>query len=177
MIKKFNQIFENNNDKSIIEDAFVSLMDVYAISPLYLLIKNKIIDVNMEYYDYSIIGHLYAFHSNDEHNKYLYRLLKALLDNGADVNTIDKDGDTVLMTAYFIDKELGNADFNFFKLVLEYNPDLSLTYNGVSGNKVDIFDLLKTENEEKNLSQYIIIKHPDLYKKYLKNKTIKKFKI
>jgi len=100
--------------------------------------------------------------------------IKLFLEDGADkiVNYVNEDGENILtIAAYFTknDEDGFRPSFDIVKMLLEY--DINWNFKDSDGN--DFIELLDTEE----MKEEIINLYPEKYKKYLREKKAKKFKI
>ena len=159
MIKKFNQLFENNNySKKEIEDLYTTFHDKYCIAGLLYLMKTTDIDPNFNVGDGSSLAYIDEYFKGDYDT--LIDLVKVLIKKGADVNTLDIDGKPPISIA---------KSYDIIRLLLDADCDLNIVIDNGDGEDVLEYD--------ETLRKFVEKEYPKNYEKYLRKKQAKKFKI
>lgn len=136
-LNAFMHAVKNSNSESDL-DAVVKLLD-----------KNTI---NLKNYDGN--SALFLAIKNFHNGKSNYQTIKYLLENGADVNTVDNRNNTPILNIFEFEK-----DEDLAELLLEYNPDIDIVSDNM--NTSLHYAIINYPN---NTSKKIIFKMIDLIK-------------
>jgi len=167
--EKFKQLLNDNiySDKSKSKSInSIINMELFGSTPLLKILNNNRIeffnyivdDMDLNYSSFDIKSPLVYCLWNSE-----FDMFQLLIDNGADINSISKSNNQTPL--------IFGADLNNLKKIqicIENDADWSIC----SGDQC-FLDIL----ESNGFKKYIIKKYPEHYKKYLKQKATKKFKI
>ena len=157
-----NKRFTENNFKSITALSFAFFYEQYDV--VKLLIKNDInLDVfdpiNNTYFISSVVIKYYII-SRDIGKNDILSILNLMIKKGADVNLINKDGDTALILA---------AKYTINKLIYIL-IDAGSDWNIMNKDDQDFIDILGDFT-------FLIKKYPTKYREYKKKKTSSKFNL
>jgi len=176
MIDDFKQFKKKNINNTRKSEMILRLLENYELIALILLLENGTIKGSDKLPNgKDILTYLYYFVRNSKHNRDIFiedieYFLKLLLETGADVNTIDNEGFSVLMNSLYITDEA-------VVYCLEKDPDLSYKNDDTTEKIGDIFDYcVISEKESRFLNALKKIK-PEEYHKYMKFKKTKDFNL
>jgi len=163
MVKKFNKLFEEKNNKYDIEKLYHNFHTKNCVSGMLYLLKTTDIDPNIDLGNGSTLAYLdeYEKHINIYDIDSYFDLVKYLIDNGADINCLDIDGKPPILLTNYTDVQ---------NMLLDADCDLNMKL-GEDWNNEDILEF------SHNLMKHVKTNYPEKYKEYLKKKTVKKFKI
>jgi len=164
MVKKFNKLFEEkSSDNDEIENLYHKFHAKRCVSGMLYLLKTTDIDPNIDLGDGSTLAYLdeYESHINNSDIDSYFDLVKYLIDNGADINCLDIDGKPPILLTNYVDVQ---------NMLLDADCDLNMKLDEDWDNE----DILEISH---NLMKLVKTNYPENYKKYLKKKTAKKFKI
>jgi len=103
-----------------------------------------------------------------------YSIIKLLLENGADINIVDKYGDNCLFYIVKQDNYTYHTLMNKINIIVDLIITHGIDMNIKNNNNKDIFGLT---NANPFILQYIIDNYPEKYKDYLLKKEADKFNL
>jgi hypothetical protein len=161
MIKKFNQLFENNNHINI-ESLMEYMSNKYCIKGMLYLVQTTDYDPNYNIGDGNILTMIDEYERviNNYETDSLIKLVELLIKKGIDINALDINGrPTISIT----------NNIQIQRLLLNADCDLNII-----GDDDDGFDTLDINSDLKELVKR---DYPEKYKKYLKKKKSKSFNL
>jgi len=160
MIKKFNQLFENNNyNIKQLEKIYKKFHDKNCIVGLSYLMETTNINPNFDVGDGTTLTYIDEYFGNVGDKEDLIDLIKILIKKGADINALDINGLPPIILS---------KNYDISRLFLDADCDLNIIVNEEGEDVLEYDNILK---------EIVKKEYPEKYQVYLRNKQMNKFNI